>query len=100
MSFRRDVRATFRASYSGGGSNWRAHHASAAMVFCPIFAAAAIYFFLADNGFQRSLWFLAFSALCFIYWRYLLPEAIRHTEINRTLYGDDQNRAQLFAKKP
>ena len=100
MGIRHDIKATLRASSVGSGSNWRAFHASAALFFFPIFIAAAILFFIVDNGFDRALWFLGLAVLCCIYWRYLLPEAIRRAKIHETLFGNAQSTAQSYAKKP
>ncbi len=88
MNLFRDTVETIRA-VSIGGSNWRANHALGSLVAVFVFLIYGGWLFMAENkAFPASL-LLGISTSFFLYWRYLLPEAMRHADIVKTLYGND-----------
>lgn len=101
MNLIRDIVETYKVSCCWGATdNWRAHHVGGALVISFSGFSAGVWFLFSDSDFVRAVVFLILGALSFLYWRHLLPEAIRRAKIKRILYGESCASEESHSNKP
>jgi len=87
MNLVRDVLDTCRAAAAGSGASWYVQHALGALLVCCALLLVAGWLVLSGEE-VRGLALLALAALAFGYWRFLLPKALWHSKVERTLHGN------------
>ena len=92
VSLRQDVADTWRlvswrAALGLATVSWRAYHAGGALIMGVVCAIVGAWWVLSGD-LTGGVAFLAISCAWFAYWRYVLPEALWHVKVDRTLRGE------------